>query len=167
VTSWNAVVFAVKDESVVPVASKKTNNGEIPEERVIFALSFNAPLVAEQEGMTVAAVAGADAAPPPLTAPRAADPKLELSPPEAVPGFAVIEATPAVGTPALGAPPDEPHAARRIAVMQIIAKWATTLNELILEAIICGFPFVEDPLLFHCISWMQPSRATFPLRRWI
>lgn len=160
------MVFAVKDESVVPVASKNTNNGEIPEERVIFALSVNAPLVAEQDGRAAAATVGVDVVPPLLTVPST-DPDIDVSPPEAVPGFALLATTPAVGTPELNAPPDEPHAARTIAVMQVIANWATTFNELILDDIICGFPFVEDPLIFHCISWMEPSRPTFPLRRWI
>jgi hypothetical protein len=154
VTSWNVVVFAVKDVSVVPVASKNTNNGETPEERVIFALSVNAPLVAEQVGRTAAGVAEVEVVPPLLTTPWAADPEIEVSPSEAAPGFAALETTAAAATPEPDTPPDEPHAARTIAMMQVIAYWATTFNELILEAIICGFPFVEDPLIFHCISWM-------------
>jgi hypothetical protein len=161
------VVFAVKDESVVPVASKNTNKGEIPEARVIFAFSVNAPLVAEQEGRAAAAMADVDVIPPLLTVARA-DAEVEVSPPEAVPGSTLFEATPAViGTPALGAPPDEPHAARTIAVMQVIANCATTFNELILDDIICGCPFVEDPLIFPFISGVEPCRPTFPLRRWI
>lgn len=161
------MVFAVKDESVVPVASKNTNNGEIPEERVIFALSVNGPLVAEQEGRTAAAVADVVLVPPLLPVTGVADSEFDVSPAEAVGGLALLEATPAVCAAALGAPAAEPHAARTIAVMHVIANWATTLNELILEAIICGFPFVEYPLIFRRISRMEPSRPTFPLRRWI
>jgi hypothetical protein len=42
-------VLPLIDVSVVPVASKNTNNGEIPVLRTAFTLSVSGPLVPEQD----------------------------------------------------------------------------------------------------------------------
>ena len=42
------MVLPLIEESVVPVASKNINNGEIPEPRTALALSVRGPLPAEQ-----------------------------------------------------------------------------------------------------------------------
>jgi hypothetical protein len=48
VTSWNAVVLPDSAESVVPVASRNTSSGEMPDARETFAFKLSVPLVAEQ-----------------------------------------------------------------------------------------------------------------------
>jgi hypothetical protein len=62
--SWNAVVFPGRAVSLVPVASKNANSGEIPDERVSFAFSVNAPLVEAQDGRLIATVADLRVVPP-------------------------------------------------------------------------------------------------------
>src|ERR1700722_13361257 len=48
-TSWKAVVLPVIEESVVPVASKNTNSGEMPETLNAVALSESVPPVPVHE----------------------------------------------------------------------------------------------------------------------
>lgn len=58
------MVFPVKAESVVAVASKNANSGEIPAARVNFAFRFKLPLVAEQDERLIATVAALCVVPP-------------------------------------------------------------------------------------------------------
>ncbi len=58
------MVFPVRAESVVAVASKKANSGEIPAARVNFAFRFKLPLVAEQDERLIATVAALCVVPP-------------------------------------------------------------------------------------------------------
>jgi hypothetical protein len=48
-------MFVWTDESVVPVASKNTRNGETPETLTARALSESAPLVPVQDAVSVGA----------------------------------------------------------------------------------------------------------------
>jgi hypothetical protein len=50
----SCVTLEATAESLVPVASKNTNSGDIPVVRVTFALNCKPPLVAEQEPPAVA-----------------------------------------------------------------------------------------------------------------
>ena len=53
------MVLALIEESVVPVASKNTKNGDMPEARTTFALRAREPLVPVQEAVAGVVVAGA------------------------------------------------------------------------------------------------------------
>ena len=54
-TSWKAVVLPLIEVSVVPVASKNTNSGEIPVSRTAFAFSVSEPLEPVQDSPSAAA----------------------------------------------------------------------------------------------------------------